>query len=151
MIFRASIYGDPIPQPRHRVSMKRLQSGRVIVGRHLPNKSDGSAHPVIEWKARIREEAQRQARAGFEMFKRPAALKMMVNFYFSRPASMSKKLSNAHYKRPDLDNLVKAVKDALQGVIYEDDSQVARLYAKKEYTEGKPGINIIIRRWRVES
>lgn len=35
--------------------------------------------------------------------------------------------------RPDLDNLVKLVKDALNGVAYVDDSQVAHLRAEKLY------------------
>lgn len=36
-------------------------------------------------------------------------------------------------KAPDLDNLVKTVKDALNGVAWEDDSQVTTLIATKEY------------------
>lgn len=35
--------------------------------------------------------------------------------------------------KPDLDNVIKAILDALNGVAYADDKQVARLYASKEY------------------
>lgn len=39
-----------------------------------------------------------------------------------------------HTKKPDVDNLVKAVLDALNGVAWEDDSQIVRLSASKEYS-----------------
>lgn len=38
-------------------------------------------------------------------------------------------------KRPDLDNIVKLVKDALNGIAWADDSQVVKLFAKKIYGE----------------
>jgi Holliday junction resolvase RusA-like endonuclease len=38
-----------------------------------------------------------------------------------------------HIKKPDLDNFVKAVKDALKGLVYRDDSQIVRLAASKDY------------------
>lgn len=38
-----------------------------------------------------------------------------------------------HTKKPDLDKLLRCVKDALSGIAYQDDSQVTRIEAKKEY------------------
>jgi len=38
-------------------------------------------------------------------------------------------------KRPDLDNLVKAVKDALNGIAWIDDCQVVSMVAKKKYAK----------------
>ena len=38
-----------------------------------------------------------------------------------------------HTKKPDLDNLVKAVLDALNGVAYMDDSRISNINASKEY------------------
>ena len=43
-----------------------------------------------------------------------------------------------HTKRPDVDNLTKAVLDALNGVAWEDDSQIVRLTATKEYSGEEP-------------
>ena len=42
-----------------------------------------------------------------------------------------------HTKKPDIDNLIKFVLDALQGQngFFLDDSQVIRLYAEKIYTD----------------
>lgn len=52
----------------------------------------------------------------------------------SRTAAMLEGIIK-HTKRPDLDNLQKAVLDALNGIAWEDDSQIVRITAKKEYTE----------------
>lgn len=48
-----------------------------------------------------------------------------------------------HTKKPDLDNLVKFAKDCLNGVAWQDDSQVCELEAWKAYDE-KPRTEIII-------
>ena len=40
-----------------------------------------------------------------------------------------------HVKKPDTDNLLKFVKDCLNGVAWRDDSQVAYVQAKKVYSE----------------
>jgi Holliday junction resolvase RusA-like endonuclease len=38
-----------------------------------------------------------------------------------------------HEKKPDLDNLLKALKDALTGLAWRDDSQVCQCYCEKRY------------------
>ena len=38
-------------------------------------------------------------------------------------------------KKPDSDNIAKAILDALNGVAYYDDSQIVELTIKKEYGE----------------
>ncbi len=38
-----------------------------------------------------------------------------------------------HTKKPDLDKLARALKDALKGVLYHDDAQVVVLLARKVY------------------
>lgn len=45
--------------------------------------------------------------------------------------------------RPDLDNLVKALTDACNGVVWRDDSQIVRLMAEKRYGE-QPGASISV-------
>jgi Holliday junction resolvase RusA-like endonuclease len=39
-----------------------------------------------------------------------------------------------HTKKPDLDNLVKFVKDCLNGIAWKDDSQVVKMIAAKGYS-----------------
>ena len=68
------------------------------------------------------------------------------------PSSTSKKRKQAmldgsiqHTKKPDLDNLAKAVLDAMNKTIIKDDSQIYSLNIQKYYDEN-PGIGIIILR-----
>ncbi len=65
-----------------------------------------------------------------------------VIFYMPIPASTPKKILSGmrteqikHVKKPDLDNLLKFVKDCGNGVIWKDDSQVFRIIAEKTYSE----------------
>ena len=63
---------------------------------------------------------------------------LTLNFHMPIPASMSKKvrLSNPkHTKKPDLDNLIKFVKDCANGILWHDDSQVISINAVKIYSE----------------
>lgn len=48
-----------------------------------------------------------------------------------------------HITRPDLDNIVKAVKDGLNGVAWQDDAQVVVCNAKKHYGV-QPRVDIVI-------
>ncbi len=66
------------------------------------------------------------------------------------PASTSKKrqeacLQNAELptKKPDIDNIIKAYLDAMNGIIYKDDTQVVRLSAKKVYSL-VPGVDVCV-------
>lgn len=49
--------------------------------------------------------------------------------------------------KPDLDNLIKAIKDALNGILWADDGQVTKILASKYYHEkqGQPRIEIQVR------
>ena len=47
-------------------------------------------------------------------------------------------------KKPDVDNLVKTVSDALNGLAYDDDKQIVELSARKVYA-CKPGTVIRVR------
>jgi Holliday junction resolvase RusA-like endonuclease len=46
------------------------------------------------------------------------------------------------HRRQDLDNLSKAILDALNGVVWEDDKQVIDLHLRKVYDRDKPGITV---------
>ena len=65
-----------------------------------------------------------------------------IESYFSIPKSTSKKtrrlmLSNQifHTKKPDIDNIAKSVLDSLNGLAYEDDSQIVKLTGIKLYSD----------------
>lgn len=48
-------------------------------------------------------------------------------------------------KKPDIDNILKAVLDALNGVAYVDDGQVVKIKANKEYTIKEERIEIEVK------
>ena len=59
---------------------------------------------------------------------------MRASFVFAKPKSWTKKRkaeAKWHTRRPDLDNLIKSVKDALNAVAYRDDAQVFSIKADK--------------------
>jgi len=73
------------------------------------------------------------------LFDDGVALELDVLFEMEIPKSFSKKKRealNGSYvtKKPDLDNLVKSIKDAMNGYIYKDDSQVVISSQKKIYS-----------------
>ena len=69
-------------------------------------------------------------------------LEMNVDFIFPIPQRMSKKARSAALagetyptKKPDIDNLLKAIMDAFNGVLYNDDKQVVMVTMRKIYGE----------------
>jgi len=60
------------------------------------------------------------------------ALKMTIVFVLPKPKYLGLKPA-LPTKKPDLDNLTKTVLDALNGLAYEDDSQIVELILRKEY------------------
>ena len=74
-------------------------------------------------------------------------MSVVIDFVASRPRSHMRK-SGVKPDAPllprfDLDNATKAVLDSLNGVAWEDDSQVARLVVEKSYgTEARTTVRI---------
>lgn len=60
-------------------------------------------------------------------------LLMTLRFYMPATIASRKNGITLHTKRPDLDNLCKAIKDALNEICYKDDAQVCSLIASKYY------------------
>lgn len=61
------------------------------------------------------------------------AVILSLRFSMPAPQSLSKRRSHMAIKRPDLDKLIRSVKDALSGILYTDDSQVVAIEATKAY------------------
>jgi Holliday junction resolvase RusA-like endonuclease len=64
-------------------------------------------------------------------------VKVTIKAYFSH-----KKKTGWHVSRPDLDNVVKAILDGLNGVVFADDASVAQLVASKEYGDERVEVQI---------
>jgi len=77
------------------------------------------------------------------------ALEVHILAFFPRPKSMVWRRRpmprTPKHTKPDLDNVVKAVEDALEGVLWTNDAQIARLVAEKVWLAGegeRPGVRI---------
>ena len=108
----------PVAQPRqrHRITFGK---GEAFAQNYTPASS-----PVNAFKAQLRLAAQQHFTG--PPWEGPIMLGIM--FIMPRPKSMMHKKKPMpklwHTSKPDLDNLTKAVKDALTGLIWRDDSQV---------------------------
>lgn len=112
MTFR--VPGRPVPMSR-----PRLSKGRV----YLPDKD-------VRAKANIR--AAISAIWGIDRYAIYKDLPLYVScdfVYCGKP----ERLGAPYRSRPDVDNLLKTVLDALTGVIYDDDSQVVCVTGRKLY------------------
>jgi Holliday junction resolvase RusA-like endonuclease len=76
------------------------------------------------------------------------ALALDLEFMVQRPATIKESKRSLPCVRPDLDNYIKAVMDALNGVWWKDDGQVCQLSARKAYTGLRRGC-IVLKLWRI--
>jgi Holliday junction resolvase RusA-like endonuclease len=131
MAITFSVTGDPVPQPRPRVSTVG-GFGRAYVPK---------THPVHAYRQAVALAARA---AG--LVQATAPVSVIVDAVFARPKShLNKsgvKASAPALPRPDVDNLGKAVLDALQEVMG-DDTNVSRLLVEKTWgTEGRTTVRV---------
>tara|TARA_R110002033_G_scaffold136457_2_gene175948 strand:- start:1107 stop:1514 length:408 start_codon:yes stop_codon:yes gene_type:complete len=117
------VYGSPIPLKRHR----HLRSGHT----YDPSKSDKRY-----FLASVLNMAPKSPEYG--------PISMLLEFYMDRPKAhyrtgkyshiLKDNAPTWHTSRGDIDNYVKLVLDALNGVFYNDDSQVCHLKTIKKYS-----------------
>lgn len=122
MALTFTVPGEPVPQPRPRVSTRG-----GFARAYVPAK-----HPVHAYRDAIAT-AARAAGAGVH----GEPVSVVIEFVWERPKSHMRKSGikpdAPALPRPDLDNTTKAVLDSLNGVAWEDDSQVQRLVVEKSY------------------
>jgi Holliday junction resolvase RusA-like endonuclease len=92
--------------------------------------------------------AGQQAMEGRDLLTGPVY--MVVNAFFPIPKSWSKKKRHEaqttlawHTGKPDGDNILKAVGDGLNGVVFKDDSQIAFAKVTKQY-DALPRVEIMV-------
>ena len=120
------VYGTPIGKGRPRATSR---------GGFVRMYTDAK---TLGFEAAVADEA-RTAMSQWELFDTP--MQLQLSAYYPIPKSWSKKkrqlaIDGEIYPqvKPDLDNVMKAVLDAMNGIVYVDDSQVINLVATKRYS-----------------
>jgi Holliday junction resolvase RusA-like endonuclease len=120
------IPGEPIAQPRHSFRVIKTKQGKLTCMPYIP-KSD----PVHAYKQAIR---LAYVNSGGEVLEGPVSVRIVC--LFERPKGHSKKrrqYTEPKTTKPDLDNVGKAILDALNKIAYNDDGQVFMLRVEKWY------------------
>jgi len=102
---------DPTPKGRPRFT----QQGRVYTPKRTKSAED-----------LIKEMARQQYRNG----PIKGALSVLVVFTIKRPKSVKRDYPTV---KPDLDNCLKLLLDALNGITYDDDAQIIEINVSKKY------------------
>lgn len=88
----------------------------------------------------------------YDLYDKP--LRVEITAFFDIPKSFSKKRIEealegciSPLKKPDADNIAKIICDALNGVAYKDDTQIAELRVRKIYA-AEPSVSVLIDEFR---
>jgi Holliday junction resolvase RusA-like endonuclease len=130
-----SLAGEPVAKGRPRASLRRARGGKLRIHMRTPDKTASYEERV---RAAARTEVETLSGLMSLPFDGPVRIDLLA--VFEPPASWSQKKRAAaigreiaHTVRPDLDNILKAWLDALNGIVYRDDTQVVRVVAEKRY------------------
>ena len=130
-----SVDGDPVPKGRPRFARR---------GTFVQTYTDAK---TIDYETQVAMKA-RQAIGASEPLK--GALTVFLYLRFAVPPSYSKKRKEACLnelefpKRVDIDNCYKSITDAMNGIVYIDDSQIVEAHIIKVYHETS-GANIMVK------
>lgn len=133
MAIAFTVSGDPVPQPRARITVR---------GRH-GHAYTPSDHKIHAYRAAI-------AAAAVEAGATPtdaAPITLIVDLVFARPKSHFRKSGLREdapkLPRADCSNCLKGIEDSLNGVAWVDDTQVGRVVVEKSWgTEGRTTVRI---------
>lgn len=133
-----TVPGEPVAKGRPKVS---TVNGHVQL--RTPSKT-------VNYESKVSLFAH-QAMEGQPPIEGPVSLS--VKAVFQAPSSWSKKRAAANRitpefvtKRPDLDNVIKALCDGMNGVVFKDDSQVANLFFCVKLYGEDPRVEVTVAR-----
>lgn len=134
LVVTFQVDGDPVPKGRPRFARR---------GHFVQTYTDSK---TIEYETLVAMKA-RQAIGASEPLK--GALSVFLYLRYTVPPSYTKKrkeacLNGSEFpKRIDIDNVYKSITDAMNGIVYLDDSQIVEAHIKKLYAE-EGGANIMV-------
>ena len=134
LIVTFEVEGDPVPKGRPRVARR---------GQFVQTYTDAK---TIDYETHVAMKA-RQAIGASEPLK--GALTVFLYLRYGVPTSYSKKRKEAcllgleYPKKQDIDNVYKSITDAMQGIVFLNDSQIVEAHIKKVYHE-TAGANVMV-------
>lgn len=135
--------GEAVPKARPRHARIKSKRGGDRVVTYTPKATE-------TWEAYVRWFAF-QAMNGRGLISGP--LHVDIHAHYRIPESWPRWKREAaeaghvgHTKRPDKDNVAKAILDAINGVVYADDSQVVSSTEAKLFTPDDPHVVVCVRR-----
>ena len=117
------------PTAKGRPRVVRTKAGHSMT--YTPDKTV-DAEERIRWHLRF---------LGAKSYPEKTPLTVSLTFRVAKPKSAKKNAQPV--SRPDLDQYVKLVLDACNGILWHDDSQVVEIVARKDY--GDPCVEIDVR------
>lgn len=125
-----TITGKPIPKARPRARL--IRGRKPFVSIYDSQKAETAG-------------VQKQLKLIFKSEPFLTPLSLSVDFYIQRPRShygtgrnvgkLKPSAPKCNIKKPDIDNYIKFIMDAMNGIVYKDDSQVVCVKAWKLYAE----------------
>jgi len=134
LVVTFTVDGDPVPKGRPRFARR---------GQFVQTYTDAK---TIDYETQVAMRARHALGATNPL---ETALTVFLYLRYAVPASYSKKRKEAcllgleYPKRIDIDNVYKSITDAMNGIVYLDDSQIVEAHIKKVYAE-QSGANIMV-------
>ena len=134
LVVTFTVDGDPVPKGRPRFARR---------GQFVQTYTDAK---TIDYETQVAMKARHAIGSTKPL---ESALTVFLYLRYTVPASYSKKRKEAclrgveYPKRIDIDNVYKSVTDAMNGIVYVDDSQIVEAHIKKVYAE-ESGANIMV-------
>lgn len=131
------VAGIPKAQPRVKAFVRGGHAGV-----YTPDSADA-------WKQAVRQQSVANAPECFTA----APIRISLDFFFPRPKAHYKRDGSVkpnapiwHQNKPDIDNLIKALTDAITDTqrIWLDDSQICEITATKTYAMNAVGCSVFI-------
>ena len=115
---RITIYGEPVAKGRPKIAVR----GRFPVV-YTPKKTRDAEDSFLAQAIKQKPDKPLEG-----------PLSVVIEFYKIKPKSYPKSVK-FWTKKPDLDNMIKLVLDALNKVFFIDDAQIVHLISRKEYDD----------------
>jgi len=132
-----TVPGEAVPQGSTRAFIPRGWTRPIITADNTRTKP---------WRATVASAAiEAQLSQGTWPVVSDRPIRLDVQCYFARPASVSERRRPMHTVKPDLDKLLRAIKDSLTKILWRDDAQVVSVCVSKAYAPATDPAHTVIR------